>query len=175
MSSLEQILKMLLWAKISFERKTGAIRQNLIDLKLTIPSNSISTITGLLHLDRAQYDGRTKKAGSNNVTNGKVEAYGFRSMAYFKPLITRTDIFEHLGVLTTWAKWTEPIAGFLSCWRERVNVLAIQKPGYTSAGDPELAPVGRWRFRKTWPCDSALHVHTYMQNWQVNEYWKSRN
>ena len=77
------------------------------------------------YLDRAQYDGHTKKVGWNNVINGKVEAYGFRSMGLFQTSDNRTDTFEHLGVSTTWVKWTEPTAEALrqACLAKKSRIL----------------------------------------------------
>ncbi|WCT14422.1 TrlF family AAA-like ATPase [Mucilaginibacter jinjuensis] len=77
------------------------------------------------YLDRGQYNTQSSRVGWNNVVNGKVEAYGFRSMGLFQTSDNRTDTFEHLGVSSTWVKWTEPTAEALrqACLAKKSRIL----------------------------------------------------
>lgn len=62
------------------------------------------------YLDRGQYERHKGQIGWNNVIEGRVEAYGYRSIGLFQTSDNRIDTFEHLGVSATWVKWSSPTA-----------------------------------------------------------------
>jgi type III restriction enzyme len=62
------------------------------------------------YLDRGLYETHKTKQGWLNVINGEVEAYGKRKIGVFQTSDCRTDTFEHLGISSTWVKWSEPTA-----------------------------------------------------------------
>lgn len=62
------------------------------------------------YLDRGQYESHKTKEGWNNVIEGRTVAYGNRSIGLFQTSDNRTDTFEHLGISSTWVKWSTPTA-----------------------------------------------------------------
>lgn len=77
------------------------------------------------YLDRGQYERHKGQIGWNNVIEGKVEAYGFRSIGLFQTSDNRIDTFEHLGVSATWVKWSSPTAEGLrqACLAKKSRIL----------------------------------------------------
>jgi chromosome segregation protein len=77
------------------------------------------------YLDREQYNSHKDRLGWNNILNGKVEAYGNRSIGLFQTSDNRIDTFEHLGISTTWVKWSAPTAEGLrqACLAKRSRIL----------------------------------------------------
>jgi type III restriction enzyme len=77
------------------------------------------------YLDRGQYERHKGQKGWNNVIEGKVEAYGHRSIGLFQTSDNRIDTFEHLGVSATWVKWSSPTAEGLrqACLAKKSRIL----------------------------------------------------
>jgi chromosome segregation protein len=77
------------------------------------------------YLDREQYEKHKNQVGWNKVINGKVEAYGNRSIGLFQTSDNRTDTFEHLGISATWVKWSSPTAEGLrqACLAKQSRIL----------------------------------------------------
>jgi type III restriction enzyme len=77
------------------------------------------------YLDRELYEKHKTKVGWNNIIEGKVEAYGNRSIGFFQTSDNRTDTFEHLGISATWVKWSTPTAEGLrqACLAKRSRIL----------------------------------------------------
>ncbi len=77
------------------------------------------------YLDRGQYEKHKEKVGWNNIIEGKVEAYGKKSIGLFQTSDNRTDTFEHLGLSSTWVKWSSPTTEGLrqACLAKRSRIL----------------------------------------------------
>jgi len=84
--------------------------------------------TGLFvggYLDRGQYERHKTMTGWNNVIDGKVDAYGSKSIGVFQTSDNRIDTFEHLGTSATWVKWSTPTAEGLrqACLAKKSRIL----------------------------------------------------
>ena len=77
------------------------------------------------YLDRGLYESHKSNVGWNNVIEGKVNAYGNRSIGVFQTSDNRTDTFEHLGISATWVKWSTPTAEGLrqACLAKKSRIL----------------------------------------------------
>lgn len=77
------------------------------------------------YLDRGLYESHKSNVGWNNVIEGKVDAYGNRSIGFFQTSDNRTDTFEHLGISATWVKWSTPTAEGLrqACLAKKSRIL----------------------------------------------------
>lgn len=77
------------------------------------------------YLDRGLYESHKNNVGWNNVIEGKVDAYGNRSIGFFQTSDNRTDTFEHLGISATWVKWSIPTAEGLrqACLAKKSRIL----------------------------------------------------
>jgi chromosome segregation protein len=77
------------------------------------------------YLDRELYEKHKTKVGWNNIIEGKVGAYGNRSIGFFQTSDNRTDTFEHLGISATWVKWSTPTAEGLrqACLAKKSRIL----------------------------------------------------
>lgn len=80
------------------------------------------------YLDRGQFEKHKAKIGWNNVVTGKTEAYGYKSIGLFQTSDNRTDTFEHLGVSTTWVKWSTPTAEALrqACLAQNSRISQVE-------------------------------------------------
>ena len=77
------------------------------------------------YLDRGQFEKHKGYVGWNRVIEGKIDAYGFKSIGLFQTSDNRTDTFEHLGVSSTWVKWSSPTAEGLrqACLAKKSRIL----------------------------------------------------
>jgi len=77
------------------------------------------------YLDRGLFESHKSNIGWNNVIDGKVNAYAFRSIGLFQTSDNRTDTFEHLGLSVTWVKWSTPTAEGLrqACLAKKSRIL----------------------------------------------------
>lgn len=77
------------------------------------------------YLDRDLYEKHKSKVGWNNIIDGKVDAYGYRQIGLFQTSDNRTDTFEHLGVSSTWVKWSTPTTEGLrqACLAKKSRIL----------------------------------------------------
>ncbi len=77
------------------------------------------------YLDRGQFERHKGYVGWNRVIEGKIDAYGYKSIGLFQTSDNRTDTFEHLGVSATWVKWSTPTAEGLrqACLAKKSRIL----------------------------------------------------
>lgn len=77
------------------------------------------------YLDIGQYERHKTKTGWNNIIDGKVDAYGSRSIGVFQTSDNRVDTFENLGVSASWVKWSAPTAEGLrqACLAKKSRIL----------------------------------------------------
>jgi chromosome segregation protein len=77
------------------------------------------------YLDRGQFESHKVKLGWNNIINGKIEAYGNRSIGVFQTSDNRIETFDHLGISASWVKWSVPTAEALrqACLAKKSRIL----------------------------------------------------